>query len=170
MFIPQLYAPCSPKNRSLTTVSQMIKTGTKYMTFRSASSNIKNRFFSIIGHQCVILLKSIPMMITLFLFACSSSEDSAAVVKDTSAQSSNPENNNPENNNPENNTQAAPDLEFEWGSEEKITKQPDDTGSGLVMPNFSRTDLNPFSSSYGSEISPQGYLGSITGWYFIKAT
>ena len=109
------------------------------------------------------------MMILSLLLACNSSENSTPALKDTSDQKSASENNQ-ENNNQENNNQEIPNIDFEWNTEEKITKNIEDTGSSLVMPNFSRTDLNPFSSTYGSEISPQGYLGSVTGWYFIKAT
>ena len=70
----------------------------------------------------------------------------------------------------EHNQQTSPDIDFEWSSSEKTATYPDDTGLSLLMPNFSRTDINPFSSTYGAEISPQGYLETITGWYFIKAT
>ena len=62
-----------------------------------------------------------------------------------------------------------PEVDFEWSSPEKETLEPPEE-SVYPLPNFSRTDINPFSSTYSTEISPQGYLGNVTGWYFIKAT
>ena len=106
-------------------------------------------------------------MLCLFLLACNpdasstpeaipepASQNTTVTIEDTS----------------DNNQQTVPELDFKWNNPEKTATYPEDTASSLLMPNFSRTDINPFSSSYGSEISPQGYLETITGWYFIKAT
>ena len=52
------------------------------------------------------------------------------------------------------------------------TSSPQDTGqpSQFSLYDFTLTDVNPFSSSYGSNITPSDYLGQVSGWYFIKAT
>ena len=42
--------------------------------------------------------------------------------------------------------------------------------SQFFIVHFTLTDVNPFSSSYGNDITPSDYLGQVTGWYFIKAT
>ena len=74
------------------------------------------------------------------------------------------ENNENENNNNENTENIEPT--------DGDTSSPQDTGqpSQFSLYNFTLTDVNPFSSSYGSDITPSDYLGQVSGWYFIKAT
>ena len=76
------------------------------------------------------------------------------------------ENQNNENQNNEN--QNNENIEPTDGD----TSSPQDTGqpSQFSLYNFTLTDVNPFSSSYGSDITPSDYLGQVSGWYFIKAT
>ena len=108
-------------------------------------------------------------MIILLFLSCDSSEDPISVTEPSSELTTAPENKGDEEQE-ENSTTNPPDLDFEWTTSEKVTQQPGDSDANTVLPNFSRTDINPFSSTYGTDISPQGYLGSVTGWYFIKAT
>jgi hypothetical protein len=38
------------------------------------------------------------------------------------------------------------------------------------VPDFSLTDDNPESPTFGDTVSPRDLMGQVTGWYFIKAT
>lgn len=42
--------------------------------------------------------------------------------------------------------------------------------AGLIVPDFSLTDVNSSSTSYNSPVSPRDYLGQVSGWYFGHAT
>ncbi len=86
-------------------------------------------------------------------------------IEDVEDNQSNDNTSNNENNeNSENNENIEPSDED--------TSLPQDTGesSPFTLYNFTLPDVNPFSSSYGSDITPSDYLGQVTGWYFIKAT
>ena len=39
-----------------------------------------------------------------------------------------------------------------------------------AVADFSLTDVNPNSSTYGQEVSPRDYLGEASAWYFGHAT
>lgn len=41
---------------------------------------------------------------------------------------------------------------------------------GAQMPDFQLTDENPNSDLLGDTISPRGFLGQVSGWYFIHTT
>ena len=41
---------------------------------------------------------------------------------------------------------------------------------GDVAPDFSLSDENPNSTSYGELISPRDHLEKVSGWYFFHAT
>ena len=112
------------------------------------------------------LSKLTTLLLISQIFACNSSEIPTSAPKSSEDLPSDQEDHTQD----ENDTQAIPELDLEWSSSEKSTRQPESSGPTAAMPNFSRTDVNPYSNSYNSEISPQGYLGSVTGWYFIKAT
>ena len=46
-----------------------------------------------------------------------------------------------------------------------------DTGTASVPAlDFQLADENPYSDTFGQTVSPRGFLGHVTGWYFIKAT
>ena len=89
-------------------------------------------------------------------------EDADEIPEDN--QNNENDNNGNENNNNENNENIEPT--------DGDTSSPQDTGqsSQFSLYNFTLTDVNPFSSSYGSDITPSDYLGQVSGWYFIKAT
>lgn len=39
-----------------------------------------------------------------------------------------------------------------------------------IVPDFSLPDVNPNSASFGTNLSPLDFLGSISAWYFGHAT
>ena len=41
---------------------------------------------------------------------------------------------------------------------------------GELMPDFARMDVNSTSATYVQIVSPRGYVGKISGWYFGHAT
>ena len=41
---------------------------------------------------------------------------------------------------------------------------------GAVAPDFTLTDVNPSSPTFGEPVSPRDYLESVSGWYFGHAT
>ena len=43
-------------------------------------------------------------------------------------------------------------------------------GEGELVPDFSLVDVNPNSATYGQNVSPQDFRGSISGYYFGHAT
>ena len=96
----------------------------------------------------------------------SSPEKQIEDIDETPDDSQNNENDNNENNenNHENNETIEPT--------DDDTSTPQDTGESypFSLYNFTLTDVNPFSSSYGSDITPSDYLGQVSGWYFIKET
>ena len=109
------------------------------------------------------------------LLACGESSEKERLVSspekqiedadETPEDNQNNENDNNENdNNNENNENTEPT--------DGDTSSQQDTGqsSQFSLYNFTLTDVNPFSSSYGSDITPSDYLGQVSGWYFIKAT
>lgn len=42
--------------------------------------------------------------------------------------------------------------------------------TGQVLPDFSLTDVNPASTSYGTAVSPREKLDKATAWYFGHST
>ena len=57
-------------------------------------------------------------------------------------------------------------LSFPGCGQNTVTAPP---GPG-PMPDFWLTDLNPASGTYGMQLSPRNYLGSISAWYFGHST
>jgi len=41
---------------------------------------------------------------------------------------------------------------------------------GTARPDFSLVDLNPNSTTAGTDVSPRDYLGTISAWYFGAST
>lgn len=98
----------------------------------------------------------------------SSPEKQIEEVDELPEDNQNNDNQNNENQNNENDNNGNDNIEPTDGD----TSSPHDTGqpSQFSLYNFTLTDVNPFSSSYGSDITPSDYLGQVSGWYFIKAT
>ena len=55
-------------------------------------------------------------------------------------------------------------------AETTFTVEPSSGTLGMVVPEFSLSDDNPLSPTYGESVSPSDFMGQVTGWYFIKAT
>ena len=55
-------------------------------------------------------------------------------------------------------------------AESEFTVEPEPEPEPEPVPDFSLTDDNPLSPSFGETLSPRDLMGQVTGWYFIKAT
>ena len=40
----------------------------------------------------------------------------------------------------------------------------------LTVANFSLTDINPTSATFGTAVSPTDFEGEVSGWYFGRST
>jgi hypothetical protein len=45
-----------------------------------------------------------------------------------------------------------------------------ETGNEIVYPEFSLTDVNETSPTFGQNVSPSDYLGEVSAWYFGHAS
>jgi hypothetical protein len=50
------------------------------------------------------------------------------------------------------------------------TEPPPPPPAGLLVSNFSLTDVNPNSATHGQGVSPRQALGKVSAWYFGHAT
>ena len=99
--------------------------------------------------------------------ACGESSDEDRLTSSPEKQTENVAEKDEDDQSNENNEN---DENIEPPDEDTSSSQDTGESSPFALYNFTLPDVNPFSSSYGNDITPSDYLGQVTGWYFIKAT
>ena len=102
--------------------------------------------------------------------ACGESSDKDRLISSPEKQMEDVVENNEDNQNNDNTSNNENNENIEPPDEDTSSSQDTGESSSFAIYNFTLPDVNPFSSSYGSDITPSDYLGQVTGWYFIKAT